>query len=257
MTKKAKEILEEIEQLDGAVLSIYLNTNPRSEDWKIRLKNGLKKTEEYIAASNPETVNQFSKISKNVQGVVIDNQRKLTNSFVCFATANKVLKYPLQIPVENDFQWGEKPALDQLNSLFEKYSRTGVILLQRSTVTLITSSLGELVSEVSFELDLDTESWKRYKGVAFGSLISSSASHEHKFERRLKEHQTRFYREIVPTIQKYAKSENWNGVHLAGPAELTKMMRELLNLNIIGETTRNYSGKSAHTVLERTILATD
>src|SRR5690606_20764485 len=37
------QIRKEIEQLEGPVLTFYLNTNPLSEEWKIRLKNGLKR----------------------------------------------------------------------------------------------------------------------------------------------------------------------------------------------------------------------
>lgn len=255
VTTRINQIHEDLTKLDGSVLSIYLNTNPASEDWKIRLKNGLKKTEEYISASNPEQVKQFAKLKRKVDAMIKDNQRNMTNSLICFASADDIFMYHLQIPVENDFQWQESAATDQLNKLFDEYSRSGVLLLQRDQITLITSSLGEFVNEKSFELDIDLESWKQYKGLAFGGIISSGANHRHKFESRLRENQARWYRDIIPTIEKHARQEDWKSVHLAGPAELTKVMKDLLRLKVTGETTRNYSGKSAHDILDRTILA--
>lgn len=257
MPKKVRQIHDQLEQLDGSVLSIYLNTNPGSEDWKIRLKNGLKKMEEYVAASNPEEVKDLTKICKKVDVAIKDRRREMTNSLVCFASANHLVIYHLQIPVMNDFQWHAHAATEQLDELYEQYSKTGVLLLQRDKITLITSSLGELIDEKHFELDIELENWKQYKGVAYGSIYSSSANHREKFENRLRENQTRWYRNIIPSIEKHARTLNWKGVHLAGPSELTNVMKDLLNIKVIGETTRNYSGKSAHAVLNRTILATD
>lgn len=255
MTKKIRQIHEDMKQMNGSVLSIYLNTNPGTEDWKIRLKNGLKKTAQYIAASNPEQVKQFSKIRNKVSVTIKNSQTSFTNSLICFASTDHLKIYHLQVPVENDFQWNVKPATEQLDSINKHFSKTGVILLQSDKVTLITSSLGELVHETHYELDLERENWKQYKGLAFGNIYASSANHRHKFNRRLKENQSRWYKEIAPTIERHAKQQKWKGVHLAGPADLTNDMKNLLNVDIIGETTRNYSGKSAHAVLDRTILA--
>lgn len=250
-----EQIHEEITKLDGNVLSVYLNTNPRSEDWKIRLKNGLRKMEEYVAASNPEQVKEFKKICKKVDTTIKDNQTSFTNSLICFASAKHLYIYYLQIPVENDFQWKEGPATEQLHHLFEQYSKSGVVLMQRDKITLITSSLGELVHVTHYEFDLEKEDWKQYKGVSIANVYSSSVNHRDKFDRRIRENQTRWYKRIVPSIEKYARTQKWKDVHLAGPAELTNEMKNLLKLNITGETTRNYSGKSAYAILERTVLA--
>src|SRR5699024_7537877 len=224
MIQKDIELLQ-----DDNVLSIYLNTNPRSEDWKIRLKNGLKKMEQYIAASNPEQVKEFKQVSKKVAQTIQDHKNSLTNSLICFASKNHVHLSHLQIPLENDFQWQVSPADEQFNELVEAYSNRGVILLSQDKVSLLTTSLGELVHEAFFELDVEKQDWKQYKGVSYGNLISSSANHREKFNRRMKEQQDRWYRSIVPTIQKYAKSHKWQGAHLVGPSDLTKDMQDQLS----------------------------
>lgn len=255
MATKIKQIRKEINALHGDVLSIYLNTNPDSEDWKILLKNGLKKTEEYVSASNPQQVKVFNDIRQKVDQTIKDKQASFTNSLICFATENEIQVYFLQISVQNDFQWRKGPATEQLNDLFKKYPNSGVILLQRDKVTLITTALGELLDETHYEFDLETENWKQYKGIAFGYIYASSANHRDKFDRRMKENQARWYKRIAPTIEKYARKYNWKNAHLAGPAQLTRDMKDQLRLQISDETTRNYSGKSAHAILSRTILA--
>lgn len=252
---KRDHIRAEIENLQGSVLTFYLNTNPRSEEWKIHLKNGLKRTEEYAKASNSEQAKVLTKVIDSIQAKVREQQRDLTNSLVCFASANEVLIYPFQFPVENDFVWETAPATEQLEQLFEKYVRTGVVILQADQVTLLTASLGELVDNVHYQFDIDTEDWTQFKGLAFGAIISSSAKHTHKFEQRLKENQARWYRDLAPKIEAYASNQGWKSVHLLGPAELTNNMKRQLNLEIDSEINRNYSGDSAHDILAKTIYA--
>lgn len=255
MAKNIEHINEELQNLTGYTLSIYLKTSPDRTDWKIRLKNGLKRMKEYITASNPEQVKMLTKISKRVENEIRDQQMSLTNSLVCFASENTIIMYYLQVPVKNDFKWQCGPATEQLHTLYEQYPKSGVVLLQNNKVTLITSVLGELIHEVHYELDLETNNWKQYKGIASGYMYASDASHRDKFNRRLRANQARWYRQIVPTIERFARNQRWKSIHLAGPAELTKTMRQLLSLKISGETTRNYSGKSSHAILNRTILA--
>lgn len=251
------QIRTEIERLKGPVLTIYLNTNPRNEEWKIRLKNGLKRTQEYYEKSNPNEAKTLSKIITNVTIKIRDEQQKLAKSFVCFASSDEVLFYPFQFPVENDFIWENNPSVEQLEQLFEKFIRTGVILLQSDRITLLTATLGELVDQIDYEIDIDKDNWRRYKGLAFGSVISSSANHRHKFERRIKENQARWYKNIVPTIEKHAEQLGWKSIHLIGPSELTKNMRQQLNKKVDSEINRNYGSKSANEILARTIYADD
>lgn len=252
---KRDVIRNEINGLEGRVLTFYLNTDPTSEEWKIRLKNGLKRTEEYHKVSNPDEVGTLAKIIKKVNVKVRDMQRNLATSLVCFASKDEVLLYPFHFPVENDFTWRAEAHTEQLEQLFEKFMRTGVILLQANSVTLITSTLGELEDEVHYEIDFSTESWKRYRGLAYGGIISSSANHRHKFERRMRENQARWYRSITPTIRNYAKEKAWKSIYLVGPATLTEGLRKQLNQKITAEINRNLASKSALDVLKRTIFA--
>jgi len=252
---KRNVIRNEINQLNGPVLTFYLNTDPASEEWKIRLKNGLKRTEEYHKISDPQATRQIRDIVKRIHPKVRDMNRNLATSLVCFASKDNILLYPFRFPVTNDFTWQEEPATEQLEQLFETYTRSGVILLQANSVTLITATLGELEDEVHYEIDFDTEDWKRYKGLSFGAIISSSANHRHKFERRMRENQARWYKKILPTIRNYAKERGWKSIYLVGPSSLTNGLREQLGLKITAEINRNYAGKSAFRILERTIYA--
>jgi len=255
VTKKVEQIHNEVAQLDGYVLTVYLNTNPASDDWKIRLKNGLRKMTEYVEASNPDQLREFKRVRQKVDRAIKDQARSRSNSLVCFANKDEVLVYPLQLQIENDFSWEQEAKTEQLKELCEMYGNSGVILVQRDKVTLLSHRLGELVDEIHFEFDVKSEHWKRYKGVAFGNVYSSSANHREKFDRRMSENQKRWFRKLVPMIERHARRKGWNGVHLAGPKELTKDLKDMLRIHVLGETSGNYAYKSAHQVLERTLLA--
>lgn len=248
-------IRNEINQLEGRVLSFYLNTDPTSEEWKIRLKNGLKRTEEYSKASNPDEAKKLARIIKEVNVKVRDIQRNLKSSLICFASQDEVLLYRFNFLVENNFSWENEADTAQLDKLFDQYMRTGVILLQANSVTLITSGLGELEDEIHYEIDFDTEDWKQYKGLAYGSIISSSANHRDKFERRMHENQERWYRSITPIVRNYAKEKAWKSIYLVGPAKLTEGFRKQLNQKITEEINLNLASKSASEVLQRTVFA--
>lgn len=252
---KRDVIRSEVETLEGRVLSFYLNTDPTSEEWKIRLKNGLKRTEEYYKASNPKEARQLTNIIKKVNVRVRDIQRNLKTSLICFASQDEVLLYTFNFPVENQFDWRSEAETTQLEKLFDQYMRTGVILLQANSVTLITSGLGEIEDEAHYEIDFSTEDWKRYKGLAYGGIISSSANHRHKFERRMQENQARWYRSIIPTIRNYAREQGWKSIYLVGPKTLADGFRQQFNQKITAQINRNLASKSSQDVLQRTIFA--
>ncbi|HLR42789.1 MAG TPA: VLRF1 family aeRF1-type release factor [Pseudogracilibacillus sp.] len=252
---KRDTIRNEVSQLEGHVLTFYLNTDPTSEEWKIRLKKGLKRTEEYQEAANTDEKKTLRKIVENVQVKVRDVQRDLKSSLICFASKDTVLLYRLNIPVENDFLWQEGPATDQLRELFDKYERTGVILLQANSVTLITAGLDGVEDEVHYEIDFDTEDWKQYKGLAYGAIISSGANHRDKFESRMRANQARWYKSITPTIRNYANKQGWKSIYLVGPGELTEGFSKQINQKITKEINLNLASKSAEHVLSRTVFA--
>lgn len=257
MTTAYKEINEQLKHLQGPVLTIYLNIDPSSEEWKIRLKNGLKRTKEYIQASEPDQLKRFTTISKKVTSVITDEQRNIKQGLICFATSDQLLMKHTQISIKNEFHWKDTPVTEQWDELNQQYPKSGIILLQRDEVSILETVFGNLVGQAHYTFDLKNKHWKQYKGLASGAIISSSANHRDQYDQRLKENQSRWFKNIVPTIQKYAKDGEWEGIHLVGPAELTKVMEQLIHSPILGITNRNYGGKTAPQVIERVLQIND
>src|SRR5699024_12312119 len=72
----------------------------------------------------------------------------------------------------------------------------------------ISHRLGELVDETHFEFDIESRHWKQYKGVAFGNIYSSSANHREKFNRRKRENQKRWFKQLIPLIEQHRSEEH-------------------------------------------------
>lgn len=250
MALELMELRKKVSVLDGPVLTFYLQTSPQSDDWKIRLKNGLKRIGEYIQASRPEEHPLFLSIKKKVEKAVLDLQRQFNQGLICFATKEEIILEPTQMPLENQFYWENEPVVKQLDELFKNYPRTGIILVQRNRITLIDTLLAEILNETNYELDIDTIHWRRYKGLSSGAIVSSGATHKDKFDSRMKENTVRWFRQVAPEIKKEAKNYQWEQVYLAGPPELTKEMKGLLShLNIVKVINQNYAGKAANEIV--------
>ncbi len=251
MTINIKQMNQQLKELTGPVLTIYLNIDPTSEEWKIRLKNGLKKTKQYIQASQPEQKQQYANIQQKVMSAITDEQRNIKQGLICFATSDELLIKHTQISITNAFHWDEYPVTEQWEQLLKQYPKSGVILLQRDQISILDTILGGLEQEAHYTFDLENKHWKQYKGIASGAIISSSANHRDQYDQRLKENQSRWFKSIVPTIQKHAKSSEWEGVYLVGPTELTNEMEQLLHTPILGIINRNFGGKTTHQVIQR------
>ena len=92
---KELQTLKEFHCDDRCVLSVYLNTNPGDPEqlngaWRIHLKSGLKRIDEYLTASNDEKeMKAFNELRKKIEKEVEDNKNDLSKGVVIFASENR------------------------------------------------------------------------------------------------------------------------------------------------------------------------
>ncbi|WP_237150874.1 VLRF1 family aeRF1-type release factor [Planococcus plakortidis] len=171
--------LKQFECEDRCVLSVYLNTNPADREaqngaWKIQLKNGLKRLDEYLTASKDEKeLKAYKELRKKVEKEILDNQGDLQKGVVIFASTQDDLFWVkhLQISVKTDFQWENKPALDQLRYIYKAYPYAGVILPSFKGIRVLDTSVGIVNEEVYYEFDAGLEVWTEQKGVRSSGRI--------------------------------------------------------------------------------------
>lgn len=246
MTMNVQTVKERANALEGLVVTVYLDTDPRSDQWKIRLKNGLKTLCRQEKASDV-----CEQLTARVERQFLEAQRHLKNGAVCFVSTEETIFEVTQVPVGDSFYVQEGAALEPLLALEKRFPNTGIVVAQRDQLLVIDTVLGEPIEEIRYEFDVDTDEWVRYRGVAYGAIISSSANHRDTFDDRMKERHAIWYRKIAPRIQKRAKEAEWERVYFVGHPVLTTQLEELLpHLPEVKTIDVNYGGRPVHEVVE-------
>ncbi|WP_404334813.1 VLRF1 family aeRF1-type release factor [Planococcus rifietoensis] len=278
--------LKQFECEDRCVLSVYLNTNPADREaqngaWKIQLKNGLKRLDEYLTASKDEKeLKAYKELRKKVEKEILDNQGDLQKGVVIFASTQDDLFWVkhLQISVKTDFQWENKPALDQLRYIYKAYPYAGVILPSFKGIRVLDTSVGIVNEEVYYEFDAGLEVWTEQKGVRSSGRIqgrsgagstgggaaggnspviggSGGGSPVDELDHRLKENLDRFYKDMGAKIEKLKKERRWEEIHVIGEAEhaqsFSKALHEKPNSCIHKNLINNSADKILHEVFEK------
>ncbi|TWI53591.1 VLRF1 family aeRF1-type release factor [Halalkalibacter nanhaiisediminis] len=242
-------------------LTIYLNTDQSSGDqqkgeWKIRLKNGLKKLEEYIEVSEKENINAYKKLKKRVTSEIHDLQADMPKSVLVIASADgDWLLEKLQIRVENEFHWEKQPILEQLEKLQRKFPKSGILLVQKRDLSIIETSLGEVLEQLSYQWDLENEDWKQYEGVAATERVASGANHRDQFEQRFEANQQRWYKQLASVIQKKAKNKGWQKIYLVGPPELINEFEKYLTYDEIDKIKKNFNDLKPHEIVNDVVAS--
>ncbi|MBJ6362354.1 VLRF1 family aeRF1-type release factor [Paenibacillus sp. GCM10012307] len=214
-------------------LTVYLNTAPtgnQPQQWKIRLKNGMKKLIEYSkAAGDDKQVRQLLNIQKQIEAELDNRRQEFKNGLVIVAEDSGVLLFfeSLQAPLPNRFYWEKEPRLQELKELLRRYPAAGIIQVGHDSVAVIDTILGEIKQEVYFEWNADNEDWKEYKGVAATIREASSSSQRERFHDRMDVHRQRWMKRLVPVIERFKKQKQWQELIFTGEKSLaSELSRE-------------------------------
>ncbi|MDG5786118.1 VLRF1 family aeRF1-type release factor [Evansella sp. AB-P1] len=259
---KDLEALKKFQCDDGkCVLSLYLNTdrserNQQQGEWKIRLKNGLKRLEEYLIASgNEEQLKSYRMVRKKVEKEIRGNQSKLMKSVVIFASEEQDLwsVHYLNLPVESSFHWEKKPVLDQLIELQEQFPKSAIIMPNADEVKIMDVDFGEIKDTRVYYFDIKTEDWKFKDGLASTERTASSANHVDDYQQRFEENRNRFYKKIATNIERMKKDRNWEAVYIVGEPDVVHSFQSQLRVKINKLVKKNLNNLDASKVLSQVL----
>ena len=259
-----KETLSVLENLylqkPDKLLTIYLNTDRSDPDqqggeWKIALKNGFNRLEEYLESA-PEEQKRLQIIRPKVENFVHSLERELPKSFIIFASADSGIweTFQLQVPVETNFYWEENPHLDQLKSLHQEYPYTGLVLLQQNQIKILTSAFGEIQSSEFMEFDLETDDWRKHEGPHHSDASMGSggkANQQEEFENRLKANQQRWWKSLGSILDKKAADGKWERIVLVGDKEEASVLEKSMNKEVYDTIEKNLLNENEHKVVEK------
>ncbi|MGI2327885.1 VLRF1 family aeRF1-type release factor [Planococcus sp. YIM B11945] len=277
-------LYDEIQELknfhceDRCVLSVYLNTNPadlnaQSGAWRIHLKNGLKRLDEYLTASQDEKeIKAYKELRKKVEREIMDHQNDLHKGVVIFASPHQDLWFVhyVQVPVKTSFHWETTPVLDELRYMYKAYPYAGIVLPSMKGLRIIDTSMGIVNEEIFHEFDSGLDFWNEQQGVhsathtagsstgAFtaGSHVGgNSGSPADDFNWRIKENLERFFKEKASEIERLKKDRHWDEIHVVGEAEPAKAFSKVLQKKPASCLYKNLSnsapGQIIHEVFEK------
>ncbi len=102
-------------------------------------------------------------MKEKVEKYMKENELELAKSVVIFATADDSIWFAekFQMPVQSEFEWSDSAKLDQLKQMYNEFPKTGIILTQKEAVKVLDTELGTVKDSHIFELDIETENWKK------------------------------------------------------------------------------------------------
>lgn len=222
------------------VFTMYLNTDPSNPDqqggeWRIHLKNGLHRFKKYLENdSDKDELENFRKVKKMVEGFFNENELDLKKSVIIVATPSElVLAEILHVPVETEFFWDDIAKVDQLIKLHQDYPKVGVILTQKEIVKVMETELGRQLDSFTYELDLDTEDWRKHPAVnrnhSTAGAGGQSINLREQFLSRFEANRKRWYKSIAPTLDKLAKDHGYEYIYMIGHHEETHELSQVMN----------------------------
>lgn len=243
--------LKKLNNTEAGILSIFLSTKPEDrEQWKTHLKNGFKEIETQLQGDAQKT-KAFKELRVKIEKELEHSEPRMLRSIVIFAEGGGGLfeLHFLQLDVENEFVYGDTASISQLETLDEQFPKTGIVVAQTEIVTVHNSRLGEIDDSWVFELDLDTDNWRKYQGRSAKGQASSSSQVD-QFDSRKEKQIRRFYRDVSSEIAKLHKQHEWSELVLVGHQRTVKLLEDELELEASRVVNKNLGGAKEQQVLQ-------
>lgn len=261
LNKQIKQLENVKKEGSNKVFSMYLNTDPsdpeqQGGEWKIHLKNGLRNFESYLEQDdNKEELKNFQLVKQKVEKYVHGNEQHFKRGIILFATADEDVWFAtrVQMRLETEFFWEERPKLDQFIRLKNDYPQAGIILVQQNQIKVMKTHLNEIQDSVYYELDIDTDDWKQFSGPhkAGASMGSGGKStQQENFKDRYEANKQRWYKSIAPKLDKQAKNQEWEEIYIVGEPDASHELESQMNKHVFQVIQKNMLDHGETKVLE-------
>ncbi|MFD1927806.1 VLRF1 family aeRF1-type release factor [Sporosarcina siberiensis] len=256
---------KELESLKGfrcdkrCVLSVYLNTNPGDPEqlngaWKIHLKSGMKRIEEYLKLSkDPDEIKAFGILKEKVAQEIEHSQNNLNKGVVIFASIEPELwsVHYVQVPVKTSFHWEDHPVLEEMEYMYKAYPEAGIILPSFGEVRVLDTAMGFVEDELKYRFDPNLEVWGKQKRMDPTNQHVIGSTKVDDLEPRLKENLGRFYKGMADIVERLKKERGWREIHITGEAELAKAFAETLRTIPTSCIHKNLNNSSVHDIIHQ------
>lgn len=243
---------------ERSVLSVYLNTHPGDPQqlnggWRIHLKNGFKRIDEYLTASeDKDELKAFRTLSKKITEEVEQNQNNLSKSVVIFAAAKPQLwsVHYVQIPVKTSFHWENQPMIEEMTYMYKAYPEAGIILPSSGEVRILDTAMGAVKDELIYKYYSDTSKWTQ---VASEDNQPQEAKSKTKpqFQSQPQNNIKGRFKEMDKVVERLKKERQWKEIHVSGEIELANAFTEILREKPASCIHKNLNNSKASDVIHQ------
>ena len=249
--------LKDFQSDSRCVLSVYLNTNPADPEqqkgaWRIHLKSGLKRIEEYLTLSKDEVeLNKYKSIKEKVMTEIEHNKFELSKGVVIFGSGDPELwsVHYVQVPVKTSFHWEKQPIIEELTYMLKAYPESGIVLPSFGEVRILDTAMGIVFDEMTFEFDSGLEVWKEQGGANPTQTRGPGGGKKDEVDDRLRENLERFYKDMGAVVERLIKERKWKEVNVMGEAELANSFAKVLREKPKSIVHKNMNNRSASKIL--------
>lgn len=237
---------------------MYLNINPGDPQqlnggWKIHLKNGFKRIDEYLSASQDESeLKAFKELKKKVTEEVESNLNNLSKSVVVFAAVEPELwsVHYVQVPVKTSFHWENQPMTEELEYMYKAYPEAGIILPSYREIRILDTAMGAVKEEIFYDFDSIDERWKIRKTEQTDPKEQGDAE-KPVVKLRPRSNLKGFYKGMDQEINRLKKERDWHEVHVSGETDLANAFADILREKPASCIHKNLTNSKASDVIHQ------
>jgi hypothetical protein len=231
-------LIESLPELRAPLLTVYLDTN-REETanralepgYLINLGSRAKIAEERMDREDCEA---FRKQVQRAEAY-LRTHPPTSKGVAIFAGPDSWEFVPLEVPVENEVDWGA-PSLTPLLWLMEEHKPYGVVVVNRRRARFFLYWLGEMLALADKQCVLAPSKEKEMGPVAraFGVRVSRGTNRD-VFEHHRDAQYLHFCRQVAEKIERWCEAEHLQSLFLLGLSEMIRPIQKEIPVALHGK----------------------
>lgn len=218
---------------DAGILSMSVDIPPErfheGPFWRSVVNSGLRS----LGQEYPDDKRLQEAIAKTIEELQGLERKARFRSLVYYRSVDPEWSWwrSLQGKVQTRFAWGRRPAVFPLIDYLHREPPVGVFLVSRGDVRCFIWRQSLLDEIQHWELDLDTEHWRLYRGRAFPQPMRGQvvATHQERFERRMAEAVRREFASLAPMIEEEAAKHDCEAIFVFGAGDVRDLFVDSLS----------------------------
>ncbi len=224
ISRQDLELLLAREDGDMPIFSLFLDMSVNSDNKRthqVFLNQRRAQFDELASDRENHHREDIGEVFAEVERWLRDEFREENRGVVIYAEVGGDWFHTLQfpVPVANRMIIGQRPSIGPLAQVLESYHHTGVVLLDREHVRILSVFLGTLMNEIEVRRD----------PIPTKSDVQAGGYSQPRFQRRKLEEMKQFFREFAKEVEEFERRYQPDDLVILGTDENVARFREFLS----------------------------